>query len=80
MMNENETITPGGAGESGQKKANARIDDSCQRMLELLQDVEGMAEKALADEPTGLFDCWRHFSKALSDIRKALRPRYLRRV
>lgn len=77
-MSENETITPGGAGESGQKKAKhftaADIEASNQRMRDLLRNIDRIADKALAEEPFGVGTCWRHLSKALSDIRKAMRP------
>jgi len=63
---------PDGAGESGQTKARFDIEASKERMRELLGKVIEMAEKALA-EPTVMG--WRHYIKAVSDIRKALRPK-----
>lgn len=74
MMNENETITPDGAGESGQKKAIIDLAASNQRMRELLQKVAGIAEAALANQPDEDGTCWRALSNAIGELRKAMRP------
>ena len=60
--------------ETGKTKAIIDLAASNQRMRELLQKVAGIAEAALANQPHEDGTCWRALSKALSDIRKALRP------
>ena len=74
MMSENETITPDGAGESGQKKAIIDLPASNQRMRELLRKVAATAEAALANQPHEDGPCWRALSKAIGELRNAMRP------
>lgn len=74
MMSEKVMITPDGAGESGKTKlkAAADIEASKERMHELLRKIAVIAYNAIEAEPADMG--WRHLSKAVSDIRKAMRP------
>ena len=60
--------------ETGKTKAIIDLAASNQRMRELLQKVAGIAEAALANQPHEDGTCWRALSKAIGELRKALRP------
>ena len=60
--------------ETRKTKAVIDLSASNQRMRELLQKVAGIAEAALANQPHEDGACWRNLSKAVSDVRKAMRP------
>lgn len=60
--------------ETGKTKAIIDLAASNQRMRELLQKVAGIAEAALANQPHEDGTCWRDLSKAIGELRKAMRP------
>lgn len=60
--------------ETGKTKAIIDLAASNQRMRELLQKVAGIAEAALANQPHEDGTCWRALSKAIGELRKAMRP------
>lgn len=60
--------------ETGKTKAIIDLAASNLRMRELLHKVAGIAEAALDNQPHEDGTCWRHLSKAIGELRKAMRP------
>jgi hypothetical protein len=57
------------------KKPHIDLEAGIERMRNLLKEVESVAMSALCSQPETACECWRHLSKAVSDIRKELRPK-----
>lgn len=70
----------GGAGEGQEtdtqtNKPHIDLEAGIERMRNLLKEVESVAMSALCSQPETACECWRHLGKAVSDIRKAMRPK-----
>ena len=70
----------GGPGEGQEtdtqtNKPHIDLEAGIERMRNLLKEVESVAMSALCSQPETACECWRHLGKAVSDIRKAMRPK-----